>query len=125
MPRHRVHARRCRAPAGHPDSRRFIENVLRSASIPTVVVIHHLPHAGSIPDRFKGDLLNAAYASDLTEIIQSDRPALWVHRHTHHSCDHRVTDTRILCKPRGYGDENGRFDTERVVDIADPLLSVG
>jgi Icc-related predicted phosphoesterase len=101
----------------HQDSRRFIEQALSSASIPTVVVTHHLPHAASLPDRFRGDLINASYASDLTEIIQTGRPALWVHGHTHDSCEHVVDETRIICNPRGYEDENGRFDRELVVAI--------
>ena len=82
-----------------------------------MVVTHHLPHPASLPERFKGDLLNAAYASDLTEIIESGRQALWVHGHTHDSCDHSVDGTRVICNPRGYEDENGRFDRELVVAI--------
>lgn len=38
----------------HQDPRRLIEDDLDSASSPTVVVIHNLPHAASLPDRFKG-----------------------------------------------------------------------
>lgn len=101
----------------HQDSRRFIENALGAASIPAVVVTHHLPHAASLPDRLKGDLLNAAYASDLTEIIPTGSPALWVHGHIHDSCDHSVDGTRVICNPRGYEDENGGFDNELVVAI--------
>lgn len=96
-------------------SRRFIGNALSAASIPTVVVTHHLPHPASLPDSSSGDLINAAYASDLTDIIQSGHPALWVHGHTHESCDHLVCETRIVCNPRGYDDENGGFDPRRVV----------
>jgi hypothetical protein len=94
----------------HQDSRRFIETALQSDPIPTVVVTHHLPHARSVPARFKGDLLNAAYASDLSQITEEHRPALWVHGHTPDSCDYHVGATRILCNPRGYEDENARFD---------------
>ncbi|TIT90962.1 MAG: hypothetical protein E5W55_21255, partial [Mesorhizobium sp.] len=45
----------------HQESRSYIEAALKFDSIKTVVVTHHLPHASSIPARFKGDLLNAAY----------------------------------------------------------------
>lgn len=101
----------------HQDSRRFIENALKSDTIPTVVVTHHLPHANSIPARFKGDLLNAAYASDLSQVIEEGRPALWVHGHTHDSCDYRLGKTRVVCNPRGYDDENRRFEPNLVVAI--------
>ncbi|MGB3541053.1 MAG: metallophosphoesterase [Mesorhizobium sp.] len=101
----------------HQDSRRFIDTALKSDPIKTVVVTHHLPHAKSIPARFKGDLLNAAYASDLSEVIEEGRPALWVHGHTHDSSDYMVGAARIVCNPRGYDDENEKFDPALVVHI--------
>ncbi|MFC3321347.1 metallophosphoesterase [Mesorhizobium cantuariense] len=101
----------------HRESRAFINSALKADPIETVVVTHHLPHAKSIPSRFKGDLLNAAFASDLSEVIESGRPALWVHGHTHDSCDYKVDSTRIICNPRGYEDENGAFDPALVVRI--------
>jgi Icc-related predicted phosphoesterase len=101
----------------HQQSRLFIEESLRTEKIPTVVVTHHLPHPRSIPDRFRGDLLNAAYASDLSTVIESGRPALWVHGHTHDSCNYTVGETRVVCNPRGYVDENCRFETAIVIDI--------
>ncbi|RWL85663.1 MAG: phosphatase [Mesorhizobium sp.] len=101
----------------HFESRQFIEAALRADNSPTVMVTHHLPHPRSIPERFKGDLLNAAYASDLAELIELGRPALWMHGHTHDSCDYRVSDTRIVCNPRGYEDENSEFDLAFVVQV--------
>lgn len=62
----------------HQDTKRFIENVLGAASIPTVVFNHHLPHSASLPNRFGRDQLHAAYASNLTNVIKSCRSALWV-----------------------------------------------
>jgi len=101
----------------HQTSRLFIDTALKADPIKTVVVTHHLPHARSIPPRFKGDLLNAAYASDLSDVIEARRPALWVHGHTHDSCDYVVGDTRIICNPRGYGEENASFDPMLVVRV--------
>src|SRR5690606_37391535 len=85
--------------------------------IPTVVVTHHLPSAQSVNPKFTGDLLNAAYASDLDQVIEDGRPALWVHGHTHDSCDYQFGDTRVVCNPRGYDDENAVFDRKLVVEI--------
>ncbi|WP_322414438.1 metallophosphoesterase family protein [Mesorhizobium huakuii] len=67
----------------HQDSRQFIDTALKADRIATVVVTHHLPHAKSIPSIFEGDLLNAAFASDLSEVIESGRPALGVARDIH------------------------------------------
>lgn len=101
----------------HMESRRFIETALKADPIPTVLVTHHLPHRGSIPARFAGDLLNAAYASDLSALIEDGRPSLWLHGHTHDSCDYQVGTTRIVCNPRGYDGENQAFDPALVLSL--------
>jgi Icc-related predicted phosphoesterase len=101
----------------HRDSRRFIDAALKSVPGPTVVVTHHLPHPRSIPGRFKGDLLNAAYASDLSDLIEQGQPVLWAHGHTHDSSNYRVGSTRIVCNPKGYDNENKSFDPALIVEI--------
>lgn len=79
------------------------------------MVTHHLPHPRSLPEAFNGDLLNAAFASDLSDVIEAGAPALWLHGHMHDSCDYMVHRTRVISNPRGYGDENSAFDTQLVV----------
>jgi Icc-related predicted phosphoesterase len=101
----------------HQDSKAFLSRELRTNAIPTVVVTHHLPHPLSLPRRFKGDLTNAAYASDLSSIIEKCSPSLWIHGHMHDSCDYNAVDTRIVSNPRGYADENSAFDAELVVEV--------
>jgi Icc-related predicted phosphoesterase len=101
----------------HRDSRHFIEAAVKSNLGPTVAVTHHLPHPRSIPQRFKGDLLNAAYASDLSELIEQQQPALWVHGHTHDSSDYWIEHTRIVCNPRGYDDENRSFNPALILQV--------
>jgi hypothetical protein len=101
----------------HQQSRLFIESALKADATKTVVVTHHLPHRRSIPARFKGDLLNAAYASDLSEVIEAGRPALWIHGHTHDSCDYTVGGTRVISNPRGYDDENSDFNPGLTVQV--------
>jgi len=101
----------------HRDSRQFIEAAVKSNPGSMVVITHHLPHPRSISERFKGDLLNAAYASDLSDLVEQGQPALWVHGHTHDSSNYRVGSTRIVCNPRGYDDENKSFDPALIVEI--------
>lgn len=107
------HASACR----HDRSREFIRSAMKAITGPSVIVSHHLPHASSVPRRFRGDLANAAYASDLGETIEEGGPRLWIHGHTHDSCDYSVGDTRIICNPRGYQCENKLFDRGLVVEI--------
>jgi Icc-related predicted phosphoesterase len=103
----------------HQDSRAFLERELSSNPGPTVVVTHHLPHPLSFPERFNGDLTNAAYASDLSSVVATGAPALWVHGHVHDSCDYVIHNTRIVANPRGYSDENSAFDRKLIVEVED------
>ena len=105
----------------HQDSRAFLAREMASSPLPTVVVTHHLPHPRSVPERFDGDPTNAAYASDLSTIIDEGRPAVWVHGHTHDSCDYIQGPSRIIANPRGYANENVAFDPGLVAQISPSL----
>lgn len=88
---------------------------------PTVVVTHHLPSIQSVADRFKKDLLSAAFASNLEHLVA--KADLWVHGHTHDSFDYRIGKCRVVCNPRGYPErlknryENPSFDAAKIVEI--------
>jgi Icc-related predicted phosphoesterase len=101
----------------HQDSRLFLETALTADPSPTVVVTHHAPHRNSIPARLHGDLLNAAYASDLTDVIEAGRPALWIHGHLLEACDYRVGSTRVLCSPKGSGVGCESFEPQLIVSL--------
>lgn len=66
----------------------------------TVVVTHHGPHPLSVHPRYLGDPLNAAFVSDLSELLQG--PDLWLHGHVHDSFDYNVNGCRVVANPRGY-----------------------
>ncbi len=85
---------------------------------PTVVVTHHAPHPGSLLGGVVSGSSDASWASDLSAVIESWQPDLWVHGHVHNSCDytvepggavmsfsqerHNAGGTRVVCNPRGY-----------------------
>ncbi len=85
----------------------------------TVVITHHLPHARSVHAKYAGDLLNPAFASDLSGLVRAP-VRLWIHGHTHESMDYEVHGTRVVCNPRGYLPQqpNPAFDPGLVVTIA-------
>ncbi|NEI61253.1 metallophosphoesterase [Rhizobium leguminosarum] len=66
----------------HKESRKFIDREL-SVEYPgrTVVVSHHAPLMQSFDPIFFGSLTNAAFASDLSDLIMRRRPSLWIHGH--------------------------------------------
>lgn len=93
----------------------------------TVVITHHAPHAKSIPSEYEGDILSAAFASDLTPLMKN--VDVWVHGHIHRSMDYMVGGCRVICNPRGYPKrhsinpgalvafENPKFAPAFVIDI--------
>jgi Icc-related predicted phosphoesterase len=102
----------------HTASRAFIADTLATAFAgATVVLTHHAPHFNSVAERYRSDILTAAYASDLTDVIETGRPDLWLHGHIHTSSDYRVGETRIIANPHGYGPENAAFNPSLVVEV--------
>jgi len=85
---------------------------------PTVVVTHHAPHERSLRGGAWSEPLDAAYASDLSAILEGpDAPALWVHGHVHESRDYTVGGTRVVANPRGYEREHTGFNPGLVVQV--------
>ena len=74
----------------------------------TVIVTHHAPHQKSVPANFAGDMLSAAYASDLSRLM--GKAGLWIHGHMHQSVDYNIKGTRVVCNPRGYMHKSGSFE---------------
>lgn len=103
----------------HSDSVAFLRGAMAAPfDGPTVVLTHHIPHLGGVAEQYRGDLLNAAFASDLAWLIAEGRPAAWCFGHTHTSFDFTEGDTRLICNPHGYGRENAAgFDPGCVVEV--------
>ncbi len=104
----------------HEAGKAWLANELRKAfEGATVVVTHHLPATPSIADRYRNDPLNPAFASRLEDVIETHRPKLWIHGHTHVACDYEIHGTRVVCNPRGYpAESSGRgFSPELVVEV--------
>jgi 3',5'-cyclic AMP phosphodiesterase CpdA len=68
----------------------------------TVVVTHHAPHPACNGAALADSAVAAAYASDLTALMEEHRPALWLHGHTHVPSDFAVGSTRVLNVSIGY-----------------------
>lgn len=83
-----------------------------------VVVTHHAPHARSLHREGPLQAIDAAYASNLSRVLEGPHaPQLWIHGHIHRSSDYRVGGTRVLANPRGRRAENPAFDPSLVVEI--------
>ena len=103
----------------HIESREWLDIMLADKTYEkTVVVTHHCPSEQSCHPRFKGSILNPAFASNLEWMISKDRMDLWCHGHTHDAYEYDVLGTRVICNPRGYPNEspNG-FNGSLVIEV--------
>ena len=102
----------------HLDSRAWLSDELgQSGGRRTVVITHHAPSRQSVQPRYVNDLLSAAFASDLEDLIK--KADLWVHGHLHAPADYRLGNSRVVANPRGYfsRQEHRAFDPAFTVDI--------
>ncbi|HTJ93094.1 MAG TPA: metallophosphoesterase [Pararobbsia sp.] len=113
----------------HRRTREWFETELaRPFDGKTVVVTHHGPHPLSIHPRYEGEIVNAAFVSDLTPLLE--HVDLWVHGHVHDSFDYHVGPCRIVVNPRGYARnrqavddpsqlrwENPAFNPQLIVEV--------
>ena len=82
-----------------------------------VLLCHHGVTMQSVPPKFKGDALNHAFVSELSQELVDWGIDLCVHGHTHHSVDYMVGDKcRVVSNQVGYYKENPNF-VDKVVEI--------
>ncbi len=103
----------------HSRAKMFLDSSMSACRNKKIVLTHHLPSFQSVPIKYMGHFLNAAYASNLEELIYNHQPVLWVHGHTHDSKDFYLENTRIVCNPHGYykQGENCQFNPEFVIEV--------
>lgn len=112
----------------HYEQRQRIERLLAEPfEGATVVVTHHAPLERSLQTGRQEGPLDAAYASDLSDLIERYAPELWLHGHIHVSHDYIHDRTRIRTNPRGYlvgRTMHGRGDLRPENPAFDPMLVV-
>ena len=103
----------------HMQSIRWLKAVINECMARTKVIItHHAPSMRSMPDKYALDPLTPAFVSNLDSLMKESGAELWIHGHTHESCDYRLGSTRVLSNPRGYPDcQNRSFDGVLVVEV--------
>jgi predicted phosphodiesterase len=86
----------------------------------TVVITHHAPLITVRPEQPALRALAGAFASDVTELMDGGRVALWIYGHTHRAGDVEVNGTRVLSNPRGYPHQAvAEFDPGCVVEVGE------
>lgn len=78
------------------------KSVEESTAEKIVVVTHHLPTFAAVEDKYKGDALNVAFASELGDYIADSRINAWIYGHAHHHTDFYIGGTHLVSNPLGY-----------------------
>ena len=101
-------------------AKRFIFDALGKATGRTVVLTHHGVSPLSLNEKYRGDKLNYAFMSDLSNDIIDHGPDIWVHGHTHNSFDYTLGKTRVIVNPYGYKDVevNPEYNRNLLIDIS-------
>lgn len=90
-----------RALAEHEIARAWLTHELEKPYDGTTVVIsHHGPHPLSVHPRYVGEALNAAFVSNLNELLP--KADLWIHGHVHDCFDYKICGCRVVANPLGY-----------------------
>lgn len=106
----------------HHKTKRFIFHEIREAKalgLKTVVLTHHGISQQSVHPQYAQDPLTAAFITNLEEEINSSKPDIWIHGHTHNSFAYKIGQTRVYCNPFGYlrREENPDFDYRLKVEV--------
>lgn len=103
----------------HEESLDFITKELQQKTKPkTVVVTHHVPTYLHYPEKYKGDLLNEAFAVELFDLIERTEPDYWIFGHHHYNApEFEIGKTKMRTNQLGYvqAREHGAFEQEKVL----------
>ena len=101
------------------ENQRCVEFLRQEVRANDVVVTHHLPSLLSTPARFQQSPLNRFFVCDVTSIVEQQKPRLWIHGHTHDSCNYKIGVTDVICNPFGYAghEVNPGFKPDLIVEI--------
>lgn len=82
-----------------------------------VIVTHHGISKKSVADRYKGNLLTAAFVSKLDQLVS--KADMWVHGHVHNQTRYRIGRCEVVVNPRGYVRlrEDVDFNPRLVVEV--------
>lgn len=103
----------------YAENEAFTKFLLAEATPNDVIVTHHLPSSESTPLQFKNSKTNRFFVCDQREVIEQNKPKLWIHGHTHCRFDYKLGSTRIYCNPRGYDweDTQAEWVADQIVEV--------
>lgn len=98
----------------------FIKNELadETPDLKKIVVTHHVPTFINYPPEYFGDVLNEAFAVNLTDYIYEHGPDYWIYGHHHKNIpDFKIGNTQLVTNQMGYvqNRENELFNNAKIL----------
>ena len=88
----------------HREHVSWLEKELSAHQGKTAIITHHAPHPGGLMEA-DAELV-AAYASDLSPLMEKYEPELWLHGHAHKSRSLKIHNTEIQNVSLGYPEKD-------------------
>lgn len=105
----------------HKESLAFIQNEVNTNKDKQMAVFtHHCPTFFNYPEKYKGDVLNEAFAVELHDLIESSNIDYWAYGHHHSNIpEFSIGKTKLITNQLGYVQRNEHrlFETIKVIDI--------
>ncbi len=86
----------------------------------TIVISHHVPTFKNYPLEYLGSPLNSAFATELSDFIESSNIDYWIYGHNHRNIpDFKIGKTTLLTNQLGYvgRNENENFTWNKTLEI--------
>ena len=64
-----------------------------------------------------GSPLNRFFVCEMDDVIEKTKPKYFFHGHTHSKIDYQLFNTKVICNPHGYPDENKIFDFNTFIEV--------
>jgi predicted phosphohydrolase len=98
----------------------FLKTELKQKAEKTVVISHHAPTFMNYPEKYKGDVLNEAFASEQFNLIETSSVNYWIYGHHHQPVSpFKIGSTKLICNQLGYVHhrEHLDFKLDTCIDI--------
>jgi Icc-related predicted phosphoesterase len=98
----------------------MLETGLRMGTGPKIVVTHHLPSYSLCDPRHSPSLIDGLFASNYNHLLSGEfAPKIWICGHIHHHIDKVLGDTRVVCNPLGYPNEEAGYEPRCFIDLSE------
>jgi len=95
----------------------FLSDQAQNSPLPLLFLTHWVPSNRFISEKFRGDILNGYFINDCADKIITEKVKLWQYGHTHSCNDITINETRFICNPRGYPNENADWVENLIIGI--------